>query len=291
MGPQAPPGSMRRRARAGKAATPAALSCALSIRGNFADMVLPLPLLALLQLTQQPRRTVPDPGVIATGQRTTPAGVQSVFIGRVGGVRFGRSSAELWVAVPDAAYRLDWRADRVLARGAIARPGVFAVTIDPATHRALVSSVSKLPPTMATSRLPGGGPLPTNGIVAQLAAFPGDARGDSTPPAWTSPALGDYMAGAPAVAARPSPDGRRYAVIPLPADDGLAVLDADRGTLVRIVPLGVEPVAAAISADGTTAFVTVLGGARPRPGERVARQCCDPLRRAWTPAGSPSAAP
>lgn len=239
-----------------------------------------VPFLALLQLQQPPRRAVPDPGVIATGQRTTPAGVQSVFDGRVGGVRFGRTSAELWVAAPNAVYRLDWRADRVLARGAIARPGIFAVSLDPATRRALVSSVSQLPPAMATSRLPGGAALPQNGIVAQVAAFPADARGDSTAPAWTSPALGDFMAGAPAVAPHASPDGRRYAVVPLPADDGVAILDADRGTLVRVVPSGVEPIAAAISADGATVFVTILGGARPRRGERFARQCCDPRAEA-----------
>ena len=36
--------------------------------------------------------------MIATGQRVTPAGLQSVFESRVGGVRFGRGSSEIWVA-------------------------------------------------------------------------------------------------------------------------------------------------------------------------------------------------
>jgi hypothetical protein len=44
--------------------------------------------LFLLQAAQQPPkkpvRDVPDPGIIATDQRVTPAGVQSVFDGRVG---------------------------------------------------------------------------------------------------------------------------------------------------------------------------------------------------------------
>ena len=35
----------------------------------------------------EPRREIPDPGVIATEQRVTPAGVQSVFTDRVFGVR------------------------------------------------------------------------------------------------------------------------------------------------------------------------------------------------------------
>ena len=42
-----------------------------------------------------PRREVPDSGIIATDQRVTPAGVQSVFTGRVSGVRFGRDGSEL----------------------------------------------------------------------------------------------------------------------------------------------------------------------------------------------------
>lgn len=35
-----------------------------------------------------PQRNVTDPGVVATGQRVTPVGVQTVFTGKVGGVRF-----------------------------------------------------------------------------------------------------------------------------------------------------------------------------------------------------------
>src|SRR5438105_430688 len=42
-----------------------------------------------------PQPSVPDPGVIATGQRITPAGVQSVFDGRVYGVTFGAGSSDL----------------------------------------------------------------------------------------------------------------------------------------------------------------------------------------------------
>ena len=41
---------------------------------------------------QTPQRDVRDPGVIATDQRVTPAGVQSVFDWRVTGVRFGTPS-------------------------------------------------------------------------------------------------------------------------------------------------------------------------------------------------------
>src|SRR4051794_38050176 len=103
-----------------------------------------------------PQRSVPDPGVIATGQRVTPAGGQSVFRGRVGGVRFGANAAEVWVAVPGALYRLDWRANRALATAAFdGRPGAQGVVFDAATGRALVATVGRLPAGLTDSRLPG----------------------------------------------------------------------------------------------------------------------------------------
>jgi hypothetical protein len=65
-------------------------------------------------------------------------------------------------------------------------------------------------------------------------------------------------------------------IVPLPANDRLAVLDADAGNLLFEIPLGVLPIAAAISADGATAWVTVFGGAKPAREDRAATQCCDP---------------
>src|SRR5256885_15985301 len=63
----------------------------------------------------QPRREVPDSGIIAVDQRVTPAGVQSVFTGRVYGVRFGAQSNEIWVIVPGAVYRLGGGGNAVLS--------------------------------------------------------------------------------------------------------------------------------------------------------------------------------
>jgi DNA-binding beta-propeller fold protein YncE len=225
-----------------------------------------------------PQRDVDDPGVIATGQRVTPAGVQTVLAGRVHAVRFaGGNGAELWVTVPGAAYRLDWRANRVLARVPFdGRPGIQGLAIDPATGNALVSTIGRLPPGTTESRLPGDPPLASTTAIARLGAVARDASGDSVARTFVSGALGDYMAGAPAVAARPGADGRRVAVLPLPANDALAVVDADRGTAIRTVPLGVVPIAAALSADGAVAWVTNFGGARPSATERAALQCCDP---------------
>ncbi len=242
-----------------------------------------LAIIALLQtqatqpIPRAPFRGIPDPGVIATGQRISPAGVQSVFTGKVGGVRFGRSSDELWVAAPNFTYRLDWRANTPSARIRVdGTPGVHGIAVDPVTHRALVSSVGRIAPTSVT---PGTTParLP---VVTHLSGLSGTATGDSIAPVWYSPSLGDYMAGGPAVASKAGSDGRRIAVLPLPANDALAVLDAETGVLLRTIPLGVEPIAAVISPDGKTAWVTILGGPKPTSKQRSARQCCDPRAEA-----------
>jgi YVTN family beta-propeller protein len=213
-----------------------------------------------------PKRDVPDPGVIATGQRVTPAGVQSVFEGKVGGVRFGTTSDEIWAAVPGYVYRLDWRGNNVRARARLdGRPGVYSLAVDPATHRVLASSVGRLLAN-GTARTPA---------VSQLSAFDGDATGDTVRARFNSGVLGSFMAGSPAVAARPGADGHRLAVVPLPAQDVLAVLDAESGTVLRSIPLGVEPIAAVISPDSRIAYVSVLGGPKPKAGQRASMQCCD----------------
>ena len=75
-----------------------------------------------------PQRPPSDPGVIAVEQRVTPAGVQCVFRGKVGGVRFGKNPGESWVSVPGAACRLSWRDNRIVASSAFdGRAGVHGV--------------------------------------------------------------------------------------------------------------------------------------------------------------------
>ena len=222
-----------------------------------------------------PRRDISDPGTIATAQRVAPAGVQSVFTDRVFGVRFGTRPGEIWVSIHGAAYHLGWRENAVLSSAAFdGRAGVQGVVIDPVTGRALVTSVGLLPADVALSRIPGSTRLARTKSVAQLSAYDG---GDSAVVRWTSPALGDYIAGSPAVALRANSSGHRVVVMPLPANDALAVLDADDGTLLKTIPLGVLPVAAAISTDGSVAFVSNLGGGKPGARDRSARQCCDPF--------------
>ncbi|MCG6957356.1 MAG: beta-propeller fold lactonase family protein [Gemmatimonadetes bacterium] len=235
---------------------------------------------AALQQVPPPRpaRAVPDPGVIATDQRVTPAGVQTVFAGRVAGVRFGSGANEIWVAVPGHAYRMDWRANRVLSVADFdGTPGVHGVAVDRATGRVLVSSVGRLPASAANSRTPGAPVPPDVRVIAQLSAFDGAATGYAVAHTLSSGPLGSYMAGGPDVALRANGSGHRVAVLPLPADDKIAVLDADSGELLRLLDASVLPVAAVVSEDGSTAWVTNFGGPKPTSRDRAARQCCDPM--------------
>ena len=240
-------------------------------------ILLPFLLVQGAQQPPAPRRSVPDPGVVATLQRTTPAGVQSVFEGRVTGVRFGASSSELWVAVPGSAYHLAWADNRVLARGAFqGRAGVQAVTFDPVKRRALVTTVGRVPIAATEAPLPGTLPRVASRPAAQLLFFDDVARGGRLAPAPMTGALGEYAVGAPAVARVPNASGHRVAVVPLIVEDQLTIVDADAGTPLAAIPLGVAPIATVIAADGSTAYVTNLGGAKPGPNDRAVQECCYP---------------
>lgn len=245
-------------------------------------MIFPSLALALLfqQAAQQPpapQRTVPDAGVVASLQRSTPAGVQTVFDGRVTGVRFGASSDELWVSVPGSAYHLAWADNQVLARGAFGgHPGTQAVAFDPVKRRALVTMLGHVPIAATEAPMPGMVPRVASRPAAQLGFFDDGARDRSLTPAALTGALGEYAVGAPAVALRPNTSGHRVAVVPLTVEDRLTIVDAESGKVLSSVPLGVAPIAASISPDGAVAYVTNLGGEKPRPGDRAATQCCYP---------------
>ncbi|MBL8241239.1 MAG: hypothetical protein JNM66_27700 [Bryobacterales bacterium] len=65
------------------------------------------------QTVERPVRSVTDPGVVTTRQSITPAGVPSVFNGRVYGVHF-RTATEVQVLTSVGVYRMDWRQNKVL---------------------------------------------------------------------------------------------------------------------------------------------------------------------------------
>src|ERR1035438_10386776 len=85
-------------------------------------------------------RVVKDPGVITTRQAITPAGLQSVFNGRVYGVAFGKTSSELWVLHAREITLVDWRANKVLARVPFeGAAGLGGIRYDASADRALVT--------------------------------------------------------------------------------------------------------------------------------------------------------
>src|SRR6266851_3739237 len=91
------------------------------------------------QTLEQPSRSVSDPGIVTTRQAITPAGVPSVFQGRVYGVAWAGDSGELWVLHATQVYRLDWKNNRVVTRTAhTGTPGNQAIFTDPVTGDAVV---------------------------------------------------------------------------------------------------------------------------------------------------------
>jgi YVTN family beta-propeller protein len=199
------------------------------------------------QTPERPLRSVTDPGVVTTRQAITPAGVPTIFQGRVYGVAFGDSASELWVLNQTRVYRLDWKANRILDNVPLGgSAGLQGIRYDGATGRALVSGVAN----------PSGVRIAAvkSGKLAPLADK-----------------LGTYLAGGLAVASEPNAKGRRMMVAPLVRENKLAILDAATGQLLGSAPTGIAPFAAAIDAKGTVAYVTNWGGRLPTEKDLTAR--------------------
>ena len=203
------------------------------------------------QTLEQPSRGVADPGIVTTRQAITPAGVPSVFEGRVYGVAWAGTSGDLWVLHASQLYRLDWKNNRVAGRWPHGgTPGNQSLASDPVTGEAFlgqsVRAALRSEPTAGVS-------VTGNGELRKLAQD-----------------LGRYQPGAPSISAVPDAGGRRYAVVPLVWENKLAILDATTGEVVRQVETGIAPFAAIIDRKGTTAWVSNLGGRPPKPGESSA---------------------
>jgi YVTN family beta-propeller protein len=182
-------------------------------------------------------RVVKDPGVITTRQAITPAGLQSVFKGRVNGVAFGKTSSEVWVLHAHEVTFLDWRANKALAHIAFeGSAGLGGIRYDPSADRALVTIANK--------------------GEAELWSV----RRDGSHTAWKLGA----SANSGALAAT-----GRIAAIPLIHGNMLAIADLQKGT-VRTVKTAVAPFGAAINHDSTTAYVSNWGGRAPKDGDLTA---------------------
>ena len=180
-------------------------------------------------------RSVTDPGVVTTRQTITPAGVPTIFDGRVYGVTFGASADEIWVLTATQVYRLDWRANRVLKSMPHAgSAGLQGIRFDTGSRRALVAGADKQRKTRLLSVDSGG--------EAQT-LFAGE---------------GTQIAGALAVAPG------KVAVVPLIFDNKIAIVDLSGSRApVRTAVTGIAPFGAAVNAQGTVAWVSNWGGRRP----------------------------
>lgn len=242
------------------------------------SFVFGLPILA--QSPDQPLRSVTDPGVVTTRQNITPAGVQSIFDGRVYGVAFGASANEMYALTARGRVnqtnfiKLDWKANSVLQRITLKEnPGLQGVLFDAAGNQVLVSAA--LPEREGPSNAPGRQPSPVvypdgtqtfielTGGARLLAVNASGVRS-------VIEGVGNFITGAPALARKSNGRGQRLAVLPLIYNNQLAVIDLNSGKMVGRPNVGIAPFGAVINADGTVAYVTNWGGRVPRPGDLTA---------------------
>jgi YVTN family beta-propeller protein len=215
------------------------------------------------QSVTQPVRGVTDPGVVTTRQTITPAGVQSVFDGRVYGIAFGDSASELWVltgrtrAGKAQLYRLDWLKNAVGGHWELdGAPALQGLAFDARRASPLVGLV--VPARAAGGR--AGGAVRLLARAEGAGPAPGSSPGNFQPIAAD---LGRHLAGGPALARE-----RRRAVLPLVFENALAIVDADTGREeARVKTGGVAPFGAAISRDGSIAWVSHWGGRWPQAGD------------------------
>jgi len=194
-----------------------------------------------------------DPGVVTTRQGITPAGVPTVFTGKVHGVAFGATPEEVIVLGATHLYRMDWKANRVIEQTLLdGGPGMQSVRWDASGKRVLAGVLRK-----ASARADGRARV-------QMLSFAGGEKtvaGDD---------LGTAIAGSLDVASLPNAKGQRLAVVALTANNKLAVIDVEKGERLGEVSTGIAPFGAVISRDGSAAYVTNWGGRLPKTGELTA---------------------
>jgi YVTN family beta-propeller protein len=200
-------------------------------------------LLAPGQQPERPSRAVTDPGVVTTRQSISPAGVPTVFQGKVQGVAFGASSDELWVLNNQQLIRLDWKMNRLLDSYALnGRPGMQGLTFDSGSGEVFVANALRASGNPWTVRLLRAGRTPLREVAS---------------------GLGTHQNGAPAVAGR-------TAVVPLTFENALAIIDLESGAARRSANTGIAPFAAVMDRAGATAWVSNWGGRFPKDGELTA---------------------
>lgn len=214
-----------------------------------------------------PVPNVIDPGVITTRQAITPAGVQSIFEGRVHGVAFGLSSHDVRVIVKSnrgtTILELDWQKNRVEQMVRLpAQPGMQSITFDATGGRSLI--------TVVASATEQGKKVE---VVRLLAFKNGQTK-------VLADNLGYNAVGGSAISVVPTPaspaSGPRHAVIPLTFEDRLAIVDLTTGSVLPTAKTGIAPFGAVVYAADTFAYVSNWGGRFPEKGDRTAPTGLEP---------------
>ena len=165
--------------------------------------------------------------MVTTRQTITPAGVPTIFDGRVFGVAFGASSSTVFALTgrgrnsQTQVFQLDWAANKILSRAGFSEtPGLQGVIFDSLKGRAFVSAT-----------LTGKGAKTPKGQARMLAV-----NGDTV--SVLADDLGEHLTGAPAIATKENAQGQRIVATPLVYNDQLAVIDLNTGKLLGPCPNG-----------------------------------------------------
>ncbi len=195
-------------------------------------------------------RAVSDPGVVTTRQAITPAGVSSIFEGRVYGVAWSREADQVWVLGATELMALDWRGNSVKTRIVHGgTPGLSGLRTHPQTGQPVFGNTPR-----------NGGPRVATLSDGSLQIL---AQG-----------LGKFQVGGIGVAS-----AAPLAIAPLIYENKAVIVDVKTGKQVALVDAGIAPWAAALNANGSVAYVANLGGRPPKNNEAFASPMQKPDER------------
>jgi YVTN family beta-propeller protein len=204
------------------------------------------------QTANVPLRSIIDPGIVTTRQQITPAGTLMVFAGRVYGVAFGASDAEVYVvsgADKSPLYQIDWRQNRIeRIFHSEARAGMQGIVWDAASRKIVISAVQT---------------MTRNGKRQQEVLLMSPSNGELTT---IVDGLGLYAAGGVSIA-----NDRRRGIASLTFNNELAVVDLESGKLAGKAKVGIAPFTGVVDHAGNVAYVSNWGGRIAKPGEKTAQ--------------------
>jgi YVTN family beta-propeller protein len=215
-------------------------------------------------------RSVPDPGVITTGQTITPAGVQTIVQGTVWGIATSGNPGELWIlSGRTTLQRVSWTDNQLLQRIELKTDiGGQGIQFDPETGRLFLAMSRPGQPSARPTVFIAEVESDSVRLVADSVNFLAGSDGNKIMSTFT-PGGARGLPGVLAFGGKPG--SGRIAVLPLYSTHQVAIIDLDSGRVRHLVHMGVAPFGAVVDSNGRTAFVTNMGGRDPRPGEPTSR--------------------